>query len=259
MPSLRELQKAMRDHAFDKGGTDAAASAVSDVHPIAPAERLNIHRNATLLGFGAAMSALFPVVTRLVGEDFFDYMARAFLKANPPEDPVLHRLGYAFPEFVQNFEPAASLPYLSDVARLEAAWTYAYHAADAQPINPESLLGFPEDQLGDVLLTPLPSTRFVTSSYPVSAIWEANLPDTGSSDEISLDDGGETILIYRPDTDVIVRPVSSGAFSFLMALSAHQNISAALDSALSIDPMFQFVEELRTLLLARCFQEARLP
>lgn len=257
MSSLRDLQRAMRDHAFDRGGGARAARAIEDVHAFSPLERLGIHRNATLLGLGAAMRAAFPVCVRLVGEEFFDAMARGFLVAQPPKDPRLSRLGQDFPAFVGGYAPAHGLPYLADVARLEVAWTHAFHAADAAPLAPEALLGFPETRIGEVRLTPLPSLRFVASDYPAAAIWRANQAD--DPPPVDLGAGGEKAVVWRPGDAVRIRTVGAGAFTFLMALAMDEPLANAWAGASAVDPGFEIVSELQALLAARAFTEARLP
>lgn len=257
MSSLRDLQRAMRDHAFDRGGAPVAA--IADVHAFSPVERLGIHRNATLLGLGMALRASFPVILRLVGEAFFDRMARDFLIVTPPRDPRMSRLGLEFPAFVGGYPAAAALPYLSDVARLEVAWTHAYHAAEAEPLAPEALLAFPEDRLGEVVLAPLPSLRFVASAYPVAKIWRANQPDRAEPEAIGLDAGGEMAVVWRPADTVRVQAVGNGAFTFLMALATGQSLDTAWAGALALAPDFQLIPELQALLTARWFSEARLP
>ena len=62
-------------------------------------------------------------------------MARAYALAEPPRSPVLMDYGAGFADFIAGFAPAASLPYLPDVARIERAWREAYHAADAEPLT----------------------------------------------------------------------------------------------------------------------------
>ena len=57
----------------------------------------------------------------LVAED-----AVAFLTVDDAHDVDV---GEAFAAFIQTFEPASSVPYLADVARLEHLRTLAYHAA----------------------------------------------------------------------------------------------------------------------------------
>ena len=48
-------------------------------------------------------------------------MAREFVRAHPPSSPLLFLYGQEFPAFMETFEPARSIPYLADVARIERA------------------------------------------------------------------------------------------------------------------------------------------
>ncbi len=96
-----------------------------------PARRFAVYRNNVVAGLVKALGTRFPALSRIVGEEFFNAMARVFVIAHPPRSPLLMTYGDDFPDFIADFEPAAELPYLADVARLEAARTRAYHAADA--------------------------------------------------------------------------------------------------------------------------------
>src|SRR5258707_7834403 len=102
-----------------------------------PARRFAVYRNNVVVGLGKALKSRFPVVEKIVGEEFFAAMARVFVKEQPPRSPLLATYGDVFPAFIAAFEPARELPYLSDVARLGAARTRAYHAADAMPVGAE--------------------------------------------------------------------------------------------------------------------------
>jgi hypothetical protein len=66
-------------------------------------------------------------------------MAGAFARANPPRSPVMAHYGAGFAGFIEEFPPAAGLPYLADVARLELLRVHAYHAVEAQAVSPESI------------------------------------------------------------------------------------------------------------------------
>ena len=81
-----------------------------------------------------AIEARYPVTRRLVGDEFFRAMARAYVAEEKPRSPVLIHYGADFPDFVARFEPAREIAYLADVARLENAWVEAYHAAEAAPL-----------------------------------------------------------------------------------------------------------------------------
>lgn len=95
------------------------------------AARFAVYRNNVFVGLTKALAQRFPVTERLVGSEFFVAMARAYAQDHKPASPLIMNYGDDFPDFIIAFEPAGALAYLPDIARLEAAWTDAYHAADS--------------------------------------------------------------------------------------------------------------------------------
>jgi hypothetical protein len=165
--------------------------------------------------------------------------------------------GTELPAFLSDYQAAAGLPYLADVARLEAAWTHAYHATEAAPLAPESLQEIPAEALGRMNLALHPSLRFVASRYPILDIWQANQPEAPDGRIIDLDGGPQHLIVYRPQADVFIRALGSGAFSFLMALGTGQSLETAWDSASTLDHDFDISLELSALLAGKVFTEAR--
>ena len=103
-----------------------------------PAEverRFAVYRNNVAHSLSRALASRYPVIERLVGEDFFRPLAAAFIAAHPPASPMLFQWGGEFPGFLAGFPPLRDLPYLADVAELEWLRGQAYHAADAQPAD----------------------------------------------------------------------------------------------------------------------------
>jgi len=131
-----------------------------------------------------------PVVEKIVGEEFFVAMARVFVTEQPPRSPVLATFGDSFPAFVAAFEPARELPYLADVAQLEAARTRAYHAADATPVDASRFSTLDANTVGDVVVELLPSTEIVRSPHPIVTIWAMN---AGERDLAPIELGGGPI------------------------------------------------------------------
>src|SRR6516165_8308724 len=114
MPTLLEIQTAMRRGLLGNGDATIAATLGN---ALAPADRLSIYRNTSRSALTNALRLNFPAVHRLVGEEFFETAADAFITREPPRTAWLDLYGERFPEFLQRFEPAAALTYLPDSSR----------------------------------------------------------------------------------------------------------------------------------------------
>ncbi len=205
--------------------------------------------NNVVAGLGETLKAAFPALRRIVGDEFFSAMARIYVSCEPPNSPILLDYGAGFADFVGSFEPAAALRYLSDVARLERAWVEAYHAADAEPIDPTALGRIDPDQLPHVSLMLHPSVRIVRSSFPAVTLWQMNI-NGGVPTAIDVDGGGENALVVRPKTEVAVRVLPAGAAAFIQTLAAGLPPCDAMKFAFDDDPSFDLAGTLRGLLLA---------
>lgn len=201
------------------------------------ARRFAIYRNNVVAGLIEALKAAFPVTCRIVGADFFAAMARIYAARQPPASPIMLDYGAGFASFVRDFEPAATLPYLGDVARLERAWAEAYHAAEARPVDPAALARIDPARLPALHLLLHPSLRIVRSSFPMVRIWQMHI-DEGLPVAVDLDAGGEDALVVRPAAEVKVHSLPPGATVFIEALMAGAAVAEALIHALADDPRF---------------------
>lgn len=186
--------------------------------------RFAVYRNNVVVSLTDAIATGFPVILKLVGEDFFRAMAGVFVRAHPPESPVLAQYGAAFPGFLEAFEPVAHLPYLADVARLEFALREAYHAADATPVAPDALA---HPRLMEARLRLAPATRLVASPYPIHAIWRANT-EVGAP---PAKGGAETVLVTRPDWDPWPRLIAPASARLVSTLIEGLSFAEAIEAA----------------------------
>jgi len=247
-PSLAALQAAIRDTVL--GADDHQPSPDAGVLGLGltPAQRLAIHRNTTRLTLIEALGANLPVVKALVGEAFFAHAARSFLRAHPPASPILTHWGEGFADFLAEFAPAASLPYLADVARLEMARLGALDAADVRPVPPDALARVPADRLSDARCVLHPAFRCVVSAWPVDRIWAMHQPDWPEGLTVSLDEGCATVLIGRPDDAVLMARADQGTLSLLFALSAGETLGTALQAGTRADAGFDLTRALTVIL-----------
>lgn len=245
MPGLHELQQDFASAVFDTGKKppdDVISHAARR-----PVRRFNIYRNNVASSLTDVLEAYFPVVERLVGNDFFRAMARNFVIATPPTSPILSRYGAEFPAFLATFPPAHDLPYLPDVARLEWLRQRAYHAADAQPLRGDDLAEIAMTELHNMVFRPHPSVGVLASSYPVVSIWRTNTLDDVVA-TIDADSGAEFALIARPDLTVHVVPLPAGTHTFASALYAGTPLGVAATGAIAADGAFDLQGALATLI-----------
>jgi Putative DNA-binding domain len=229
VPTLLEIQTAMRHSLLDND--DATVAATLGDALVLP-DRVSIYRNTSRVAMTNAVRLNFPVVQRLVGEDFFAAAADKFIVREPPQTAWLDLYGDGFPNFLRSFEPAAALQYLPDVARLEYAVSRALHAVDVEPLEYSRLLDIEPSIQERVCFTPHPSVSLVFSPYPVDVIWRAVLArDDASLAALDLSAGAVRLLVERRAGEIEVTRLDEPRWNFAEALFAGHSLSVALAAA----------------------------
>lgn len=200
-----------------------------------PESRFAVYRNNVQSSLINALADSYPVVMQLVGEAFFRAMAAIFVQGQPPQSPLMSRYGEDFADFIAGFEPACSVLYLADIARLEHLRTRAYHAADAEPVRPEQItaaLNTPQ-VLSELRFELHPSLHLLDSAYAVVAIWAAHQQEaTLAGIDITRE---QHALILRNGLEVEVFVLEPGASTFIRHLIEGQPLLAAAENSPPFD------------------------
>ena len=171
--------------------------------------------------------------------------AQYFIAEHPPRAACLDFYGDAYPDFLQAFRPAASVPYLADVARLECAVTRALHAPDTERLDPARLAEVAAQDLGRLRLRPEPSLSLLHLRYPADAIWRAVLAgDAAALDAIDPCSGEVFQLVERQASGVEVVRLPADRWRFLQALCDGAPIEEAIDEGLDFDVAAALAEHL---------------
>ncbi|MFT7059878.1 MAG: hypothetical protein ACJASV_002392 [Pseudorhodobacter sp.] len=187
--------------------------------------RFSIYRNNVTASLTEVLQKGFPVLQKLLGEEYFKALAVLFLRENPPTSRIMMLYGAAMPSFLAGFPPLAHLPYLPDIARLEQALREAYHAADTAAIDPARLGALAPEAFMAARFTLSPALRVITSDYPVFSIWAANSREGAPAPVMRA----ETAAILRADYDPEPHLLPAHGADFIAALQAGQSIGAALE------------------------------
>jgi hypothetical protein len=217
----------------------------------AAVKRYNVYRNNVTVSLINALAAAFPGTLRITGVDFFHSMARFYVRATPPSSPLLFEYGRDFPDFIERYEYAQSVPWLADVARIERASLDAYHAADVQPLMPRELAAIPSEQLPNTVLKPNPATRVIRSRFSAVTILTASRSD-GPDRHIEVVEP-EDALVTRSALEVEVRQLAPGGAIFLSCLMSGKSLDAAASAAFAESPSFDLPANISGLLEAGAF------
>jgi hypothetical protein len=242
--SLRDFQQAFAAALF---GNNASSIADLSAQP-----GFAVYRNTVMKGCIDALQANYPAVARLVGEAWFRAAAARYAANHPPRHPSLLDYGDDFAAFLSDFAPAAELPYLADVARVERAWTEAHAAADAAPLAPAALAALDAARLDGVSLRLHPATRWHCSErHPIHALWTANRHPVDAVEPPQW--CAEGVLMTRPFDAVRTTQLSRGGCVFLEACAAHDTVAAAGVAALTAAPALDLAGLIAQLLRAGAF------
>ncbi len=207
-------------------------------------KRFNVYRNNVAVSLTEALEVAFPVIRKLVGDEFFKAMAGVFLRESPPTSPMLMHYGAEFPRFLRNFKPVAHLPYLPDVARLEQAIRRSYHAADSSPLDPARLRDLAGEALMRARLVLAPAAVLVRGRWPIHDIWHYNMTEGAPQPGGAAQD----VLVTRVDYDPVPRLLPAGGADFVTACTEGLSFGTALGRAKAAAPDFDLTALLGILL-----------
>jgi hypothetical protein len=230
-----------------------AAGLAPEIARLAAQPGFAVYRNTVMKGCIDALQASYPSIARLVGEEWFRAAAAIYARANLPGHPTLADYGADFAAFLVGFAPAAELPYLPGVARLDRCWTEAHLARDETPVEAAAVARLSPDELGRTVLRPHASARWAWfEGQPIATIWRRNRYPEGA-DEGEIEWRGEGVLIVRPRAAVNHLALDAAACGFLDACATGGTLGEAAAAALAANADADLAGLMKRLLDAEAF------
>lgn len=194
-------------------------------------KRFGIYRGNARANTANALGGSYPVVARIVGDEFFAGLAREYGMRHPSASGDLNEYGESFADFLDQFAPAREIAYLSDVARLEWRVHRAHYAADVAAFDPSRLAAIAPEQQGDLMLRLNPACSLMHSAFPLARIWEVNQSKYEGAFEVDFSREPAHFLVHRPRFRVEVMEIRPAAAAFLQAIEQGSTLEAALSAA----------------------------
>lgn len=207
---------------------------------------MGIYQNSAIANITHSLILTYPVIEKLVGEEFFGAMCREFIFLTWPKSGNMDDYGVEFPEFLAEFEHAKHLLYLKDVARLEWAFHQSSLADDAS-ITDWSTLAQASDILQLTFLV-TPSLSLISSTFPIDKIWHLNQENTSPDREVEFTDEQDNntfIVLFRQQLKTVVLPITAGDFALLNAFDNGETFEKAIMVACAKQADFSIDDSLK--------------
>lgn len=135
---------------------------------VPPETGLAVYRHAYRARLREALADDFATVARVVGDEVFDRLVAAFIRAHPPQDATLNAYGRFFAPWLARARIARRAP-LAELARLEWALVEALHAPSGEPLSAAALATIAPHAWGRIRLRPAPALRVLACRFAVDA------------------------------------------------------------------------------------------
>lgn len=157
---------------------------------------LAIYHNAYRARLLEALRGDYPAVHDWLGDEEFDALALAYLSAHPSQHFSLRWLGAQLADFIDGYLVPAQAAPLSELARLEWAFTLAFDAVDAAPLSLTQMAELPAEDWPTLQVRLLPSVQWRECRHNSLAIWRA-CKEQGEFPGSQVLSEGEVCLIWR--------------------------------------------------------------
>ena len=201
-PTLQEVQDSFQRCVID--GDDAILALIPDNSRTDHKVLLGVYRHAYAGRLVDVAAHDYPVLKAYFGDEAFDTMARAYIRAHPSHTPNARWFSHALPEFLDETEPYRSHAETGELAHLERALGDAFDAADGPVATIESLRTVPPEQWDKLVFKPHSSAMRLDNETNAFAIWMA-LKAEAEPPPARLLAERETLLVWRQDVMPKVR------------------------------------------------------
>ena len=228
------MQQAQLKRAIVSDAAQAADAAAALLRTRAQhAPLLHIYQDAYAQRLISALRDNFGVLPRVLGDEGFGTLARAYIAEHPSRHLSIRWFGHRLSDFMAAREDLVPHPAMVDLARMEWALRSAFDAADALPLTAEALAGVAPEAWPQLIFEPLPSVQILALEWNVEPVWRALQTEAGDA-EPELPEPEPLphgLLIWRAGLNTRWRSLEGLARSLLGAALAGQNFGLMCELA----------------------------
>lgn len=146
----------------------------------------------------------FPKIVQFIGQESFTELAKTYLRAYPPSSFTLRYASQHFASFLSSHPLNLSMPFLSELARLEYSFIESFDAADSELLTSEVLQQTSPELWGSLCFQLVPAAQLKSFHWQVDRLWEQ---EKFYPEELSSLLARTELLIWRKDFEVTYRRI----------------------------------------------------
>lgn len=222
---------------------------------VQPISHLRIYQNNIISSLVKTLKEIYPLINKLLGDDFFLITIKEYIKRYPAISSNLHDYGEYIGDFLAEYEPVKNLIYLAEVAQFEWACHGIYFATDHIGFDPVQLEKISPNDYEKLHFILHPASQIIKFHYPILRIIDLCKGEVDGT--IDINEGGINLLIIRRHLDISLVPLTTSEYIFLTALHDNKSLAEALELTHQIDADFKLEEKLsewiRDKTIVECF------
>jgi len=168
---LRQLQREMQRGLL--GEESRIEACIAETPPLAKEARLHIYRHAYAARLIEALRDHYPVLHRILGDEDFEALAAAFVRAYPSVHRSIRWYGQEVAAFLRVEPPFAEQPILAEIAAFEWCLAEAFDSADESVLGRAALANVEPAEWGSLTFRFHPSVRRLAFEWNAAAAWKA--------------------------------------------------------------------------------------
>jgi hypothetical protein len=196
---------ARQQAAFQRGILDGDETVLAEILD-SPREKRDVLFGVYRYAYGSrlveAVRNDHELLHRYLGDEAFDEMGHAYVKACPSRHPNVRWFSQGLPAFLKS--AYSRHPELAELAALEKALNDAFDAKEGRVVELTDMAGFAPEDWSSLRFRPHPSAARLELATNAAAIWLALKNDETPPEATTLDDPAR-LLIWRQDVTPMFR------------------------------------------------------
>ncbi len=181
-------------------------------HPVSMDCALDVYLQNSIGARRNALLSGYPTIAKILGPRYFSMLVTNYIVRHPSRDCNLNLYGHDFSQWLrtemQRRQELSDMPYLADLASLEAAWSRAMWL----PFPPGAACASSDPEKNQRLIKN-PTLSVITSCYDLDELWRHHQTGMESNEVVMLIHPQHLVVNRRPGEPPRIECVSGDALA----------------------------------------------